>query len=73
MRRSTCTEKASKIVVLHLLVFWMSARMDDTIHIQIQIVKLHIIWIGFADVYWNLDSINLLRLKETYSYRTELL
>lgn len=34
----------------YVLVFRMSTGMDDSIHIQIQIIKLHIIWIRFTGI-----------------------
>lgn len=41
----------------YILVFRMSTGMDDSIHIQIQIIKLHIIWIRFTGINWNLYTI----------------
>ena len=35
----------------------MSAGVDDPIHIQIQIIKLHIIWIRFTGINWNLYTV----------------
>lgn len=41
----------------YVLVFRMSTGMDDSIHIQIEIIKLHIIWIWFTGINRNLDAI----------------
>lgn len=41
----------------YVLVFRMSTGMDDSIHIQIQIIKLHIIWIRFTGINRNLYTI----------------
>ena len=40
----------------------MTAGMNDAIHVQIEIVKLHVIRIGFGRVNWGLDAIHHLRL-----------
>lgn len=47
------------------LVFRMCARVDNSIHIQIQVVKLHLIRVGFSRIDRYPDSIALFRLKET--------
>lgn len=31
------------VIRLYLLVFWMAARMDDAIHIKVQVVKLIVV------------------------------
>lgn len=36
--------------------------MDDTVHVEVEVVHLFAIWIRSADVDWNLNSIDLLRL-----------
>ena len=45
------------------LVFWMTAWMDDTVHIQVQIVKFYIIWIWLAGVHRDVDIVNFLWLQ----------
>ena len=48
----------------HLLVLRMCARVDNSIHVQVQVVKLHFIRIGFAGVNGYTNSIAFLRLQE---------
>lgn len=48
--------------MLEPVVVRIAARMDDPIHIQIQIVELYIIWVWLARVYWYLDAADLFRL-----------
>lgn len=40
----------------------MGARVNNAIHVQVQIIKLHVIWIRFTAVHWNFDSIDFLSL-----------
>lgn len=42
-----------------LLVFWMSTRMNDAVHVQVQVVKLHFIGVGLGRVDRSTDSITL--------------
>lgn len=46
----------------YVLVFRMSTGMNDSIHVQIQIIKLHIIWIRFTGINRNLYTIAFFRL-----------
>ena len=50
-------------IVKHLLIFWMCTWMDYTIHIQIQVIKLDIIWIRLGDIYRYRDPIYFLGLQ----------
>ena len=45
----------------------MAARMDDTIHVQVEVVKLYVIGIGLTGVHWNLHAIYNLGLQQTTS------
>jgi len=40
----------------------MAARMNNSIHIKIQVVKLYLIWIWLRCVNWNFNSIDFLWL-----------
>ena len=40
-------------------VLWMKAGVNDAIHVQVKIVKLHAIWIWRCGVDWNLLSIHI--------------
>ena len=50
----------------YLPIFWMRARMNDSIHVQVGIVKFHLIWIGLSAVNRRTNAINTLRLKEKW-------
>lgn len=45
-----------------LLVLWVCARVNDAVHVQIKVVELHLIGVGFAGVNGDLDTIALLGL-----------
>ena len=45
-------------------VFWMGTRMDNTIHVQVQIVEFNLIRIGFCDVRRLFNTIAFLRLNQ---------
>lgn len=47
-----------------LLVFWMCTRVNDTIHIQVQIIKLHLIRVWFACINRSLDAIAFFGLQK---------
>ena len=46
----------------------MGARMDNTIHVQVQIVEFNLIRIGFCDVRRLFNTIAFLRLKQNNKY-----
>lgn len=39
--------------------------MDDAVHVQIQVIKLHLVGVGFSRIDGYPDTIALFRLKET--------
>lgn len=43
----------------------MCARVDDAIHVQVEVIKLHLVWVGFSRIDRYPNSIALFRLKET--------
>ena len=50
-------------VCVFLLVFWMAAWMDDSIHVQVQVIKLYVIRIWFTGVHRELHTINFTCLR----------
>lgn len=47
---------------MNLLVFGMRTRMDNSVHIQVQVVKLNSIWIRLSCLYRHFDTVYLLNL-----------
>ena len=52
----------------HLLVFWMTARMDDTVHIQVQVIKFCVIGIWSTGIDWKLYAVYFPGLKQEKCY-----
>ena len=50
------------LVLRGRLVFRVAARMDDSIHVEVEIVKLIIVGIGCSEIDWYLHSFHHLRL-----------
>ena len=46
-------------------VLWMGTRMDNSIHIQVQIIEFHLIGVGFCCVHGLSDTIAFLSLKSS--------
>ena len=42
--------------IIHSLVLWVAARMDDAIHIEVEIVKLYIIRVRLCGIHWYLHA-----------------
>jgi hypothetical protein len=40
----------------------VGAGVDDPVHVQVQIIKLHLVWVRFAGVHGDADAIALLGL-----------
>lgn len=36
--------------------------MNDTVHVQVEVIELHLVWVGFAGVNGNPDAIALFSL-----------
>ena len=47
------------------LVLGMSAGVNDSIHVQVEVVELHAIRVGLADVHWYFDTIHLTWLEHS--------
>lgn len=45
-----------------LLVLWVCAGVNDAVHVQVEVVELHLVGVGFAGVDGDLDTIALLGL-----------
>ena len=45
-----------------LLVFWMCTWVDDSVHVQVQIVKFNLVGVWFGGINRNTDSITLFTL-----------
>ena len=50
------------------LVLGMTARMNDSIHVQVQVVEFHIVWIWLGCVNWNFHSTNFSSLNTQHLY-----
>ncbi len=62
--KSTCY-----YIISHRLVFRMTAGMDNPIHVQVQVVKLHIIRIRLTTVHWHPHTVHFTRLQWSYKLR----
>lgn len=40
------------------LILWVEAWMDDAVHVQIEVVKLHAIGVGLRRVHWYFNAID---------------
>lgn len=47
-----------------LLVFRVSAGVDDAVHVQVQVVKFHLVGVWFGGVHGNLDPVTFFALKK---------
>lgn len=45
-----------------LLVLWVTAWVDDAVHVKVEVVKLDVIWIRFCGVHGDLYAIHTLGL-----------
>ena len=55
--------KPKKFKTVLSLVLWMRARVDDAVHVQIEVVELHLVGIGLTGVHRGADPIDLRGLK----------
>lgn len=50
----------------------MRTRVNDAVHVQIEVIELHLVRVGFAGIDWNLDTIALFSLqmpsKQVFQY-----
>lgn len=46
-----------------LLVLWVCAGVNDAVHVQVEVVELHLVGVGFARVNGDLDTIALFGLE----------
>ena len=57
-------ERESHVTKQHSLVFGVAAGMNNSIHVEVEIIKLHVVRVRLSRIHWYFHPIYLLSLYE---------